>query len=96
MKPVLQRKLEEAGYTNIHGPEKCAGQRCMIHNPTPHHMLGWPLDLRLDKGGPAERRCPHGIGHPDPDSLVFVAQFLERGHAGVHGCDGCCRADQKS
>lgn len=42
-------------------------------------MLEWPLNWRGDRGL-IERRCPHGIGHPDPDTVGDT----------VHGCDGCC------
>lgn len=92
-KPLIQIKLEEAGYTNIHTPDKCAGQTCIIHNPSDHHMLEWPLDLRLDKGGPAERQCVHRVGHPDPDSVAFLTRVrpLDAKYIGIHGCDGCCQ-----
>jgi hypothetical protein len=33
--------------------------------------------------------CPHGIGHPDPDSVAFFEKNGDTGF-GVHGCDGCC------
>lgn len=42
----------------------------------------------------AERICPHGVGHPDPDSLDFARREGGEdfaGAEGVHGCDGCCR-----
>jgi hypothetical protein len=50
-----------------------------------HHMRDWPLIWRNDRGI-FERKCPHGIGHPDPDQggPNFSA---------VHGCDGCCSPD---
>ena len=40
-----------------------------------------------------ERICPHGIGHPDPDTLQHISQERSKGDAeaeAVHGCDGCC------
>lgn len=74
--------------TNVHDPDLCAGEWCVVHNPSPHHMRDWDLNWRGDRGL-MERICPHGIGHPDPDSLAF---FERNGQdwQGVHGCDGCC------
>lgn len=46
----------------------------------------------------AERTCPHGIGHPDPDSIAFARRRGGDEFAGVesvHGCDGCCRDPHK-
>jgi hypothetical protein len=42
----------------------------------------------------AERICPHGVGHPDPDAMAFARreggdEFADA--EGVHGCDLCCR-----
>lgn len=72
----------------------CAGEYCVIHRPSNHHMRCWPINIRLDRfGSLAERICKHGIGHPDPDSLTFVEGLHpapQRGYEGVHGCDGCC------
>lgn len=77
-----------------HPPGLCAGQNCTIHNPSNHHMRDWDIFIRLDRfGALAERTCPHGIGHPDPDSLTYVELLLpreKRGWQGIHGCDGCC------
>ena len=74
---------------NIHSLDQCTGRPCVVHAPSRHHMRGWPLTWRGDKGS-VERSCPHGIGHPDPDDLAWqVSQGRE--WAGVHGCDGCCR-----
>lgn len=41
-----------------------------------------------------ERTCPHGVGHPDPDSLRHAQRVGGRAfrqEQSVHGCDGCCR-----
>lgn len=73
---------------NIHDPEACEGQGCVIHHPSDHHMKDWPLLFRSDKGL-MERTCEHGTGHPDPDSLAWhISQGRE--YMGVHGCDSCC------
>ncbi|WP_125078773.1 hypothetical protein [Mycobacterium sp. P7213] len=62
---------------NVHPMDNCAGRRCVVHNPSDHHMRDWPLVWRNDRGI-FERRCPHGIGHPDPDQFEFWAQARKR------------------
>ena len=52
-----------------HDETQCAGRHCCIHNPSSHHMRGWPMVWRGDKGV-MERTCPHGVGHPDPDDAL--------------------------
>lgn len=74
---------------NVHPPESCAGRACVVHHPSDHHMRGWLLNWRDDRGL-MERLCPHGIGHPDPDDLAY--QLSVGRDVGVHGCDRCCRA----
>jgi hypothetical protein len=88
---------------NVHPAEACAGEFCCIHNPSPHHMVTWPLNWRADRGI-MERICPHGTGHPDPDCSAYRKRAYEaRGprfdedgweidgwDSGVHGCEGCC------
>lgn len=79
-----------------HTPEVCAGHNCPYHNPSDHRMVDWPKNFRYDRFsyGLVERLCPHGIGHPDPDSVGWLESLdVERqrqGTWGVHGCDGCC------
>jgi len=66
---------------------------CAIHNPSDHPMVELPLVWRSDRGF-FERRCRHGVGHPDPDDLAFKERTLGREASafGVHGCCGvCCR-----
>lgn len=76
---------------------KCHSEGCAIHHPSNHAMSGfkrlWRYDVRL-----MERICPHGVGHPDPDHLRFLASLGPRGKTlsesqGVHGCDGCCKGE---
>jgi len=64
----------------VHSESKCAGEHCVIHNPSNHHMKEWPQNWRPDRQM-VERICPHGVGHPDPDEIS---------NDKVHGCDGCC------
>ena len=76
----------------IHGPDTCAETVCVFHNPSNHHMVTWPKELRTDWGVPLiERLCQHGIGHPDPDSVAWLMRMGHEGF-GTHGCDGCCRS----
>jgi hypothetical protein len=56
-------------------------------------MSGFKQFMREDKSFLIERICPHGIGHPDPDSARFIAKQEGNGAIWVHGCDGCCRDD---
>lgn len=72
---------------------QCLTDGCLIHNPSDHHMCEWPTHWREDRNL-MERICPHGVGHPDPDGLKFIARTgakraVVEGRA-IHGCDGCC------
>lgn len=71
----------------LHSPYACRGEWCVIHNPSNHHMREWPRILR--ENTLIERRCPHGIGHPDPDSAAYFERIGRE--VGAHSCDGCCR-----
>lgn len=74
-----------------HRKETCAGQVCVIHNPSSHHLREWPMTLRETRL--IERMCPHRIGHPDPDSVIGMRLITGQDAWDVHGCDGCCRRD---
>ena len=76
----------------VHAPEACAGEACCLHNPSDHVMRDFPLHWRDDRGL-MERICPHGVGHPDPDHLAWVARTRGPDAArieSIHGCDWCC------
>ncbi len=75
----------------IHDEKKCRGRHCPIHNPSAHGMVDWPKVVR--ETGLIERTCPHGIGHPDPDSVAYFDHIGREGF-GVHGCDGCCSKEK--
>jgi hypothetical protein len=64
-------------------------KNCVIHRPSEHRMVGWPMVVRASTL--IERMCKHGTGHPDPDSVAYLnwADGYDSGW-GVHGCDGCC------
>lgn len=61
---------------------------CPFHRPSLHPMIEEPMLLR--ETGLIERICPHGVGHPDPDSVAYWNQQTGQSAWGVHGCDGCC------
>jgi hypothetical protein len=58
----------------------------------------WEAHTLRRETGLIEHTCPHGTGHPNPGSAVWVAEAY--GHPtgtqdednpwNVHGCDGCC------
>lgn len=79
----------------VHTLEQCVGQYCPFHRPSKHKMVEWPMNVRLDRWDfLTERLCPHGIGHPDPDSISYIERNMDHsevGYTGVHGCDGCCQ-----
>lgn len=81
----------------VHDRKECAknpGGHCTLHKPSDHHMNKWQINIRMDRYDLcAERMCPHGIGHPDPDWIEHRKKYEyeeDWGYLGVHGCDGCC------
>lgn len=77
----------------VHPGTACEGRGCPIHHPTDHPMVTWPLLWRGDRGL-MERTCPHGVGHPDFDDIIWrrslgVVGYVYRALE-IHGCDGCC------
>lgn len=77
---------------SYHPMTKCAGWYCPFHDPSDHHMVEWPKVIRAS--ALTERICPHGVGHPDPDSLVWMRNMGVEGYE-IHGCDGCCAPPEK-
>lgn len=79
----------------VHSISECEGREsCCIHNPSKHALREAKISVRIP--GPfdikplhMERICEHGVGHPDPDDMLY---WKSRGEEsmGVHGCDGCC------
>lgn len=86
--PVFGIATGDATLGNIHTADKCVGRTCIIHSPTQHHMRGWLLHWRDDRGI-FERLCPHGIGHPDPDQEPYWEETGQQ-YQSIHGCDRCC------
>lgn len=77
---------------NVHSADACAGEPCVIHNPSHHRMSDFDLILR--ESTLMERACPHGVGHPDPDSLHYFMKVHPNWRMDSHGCDGCCLSDE--
>jgi hypothetical protein len=77
---------------NVHPHGTCVEpDRCVIHQPTEHHMRAWEAgwdDVRAQ----VIRRCPHGSWHPDPDAVVIskFGALLEAVEPHTWVCDGCC------
>ena len=81
---TIQLENSDVLIYNVHDPVLCEGRPCTIHNRTEHSMRGFPQHWRDDRGI-MERICPHGVGHPDPDS-----NWPDGDYRWIHGCDGCC------
>jgi hypothetical protein len=95
MKYVAAKKIGEVWrindkqtLTNVHTLQACKGP-CPLHHPSRHSMRKFSLLWRED-AFIFERVCSHGIGHPDPDTLVHLDRLGVGEGYGVHGCDGCC------
>lgn len=95
---VLNVDTEEFGFvgtgvnlSNLHPESRdCSEFGCSVHNPsrnTTANRDGWPYNWRTDRGL-MERVCPHGIGHPDPDTAAYNKR-IGRDHENIHGCCGC-------
>lgn len=86
MNPDRAYRLEHSSEIlfNVHTVDSCAGTYCTIHNRSDHAMRGFRQHWREDRMI-MERICPHGIGHPDPDS-----PWESGSYEWVHGCCGCC------
>lgn len=92
--PAWGMALPNGLVLQTHGPSRCSGEHCCIHNPSDHPLREAPLNWRADRGL-MERVCEHGVGHPDPDDLEHKRRVMKpreyRAHAfPIHGCDGCC------
>lgn len=85
-------KYDTFEFTNgrafVHRLERCdMTGRCAMHSPSDHNMRALPMLLR--ETTLIERTCPHGVGHPDPDSLAYFMSN-DQHYMAVHGCDECC------
>jgi hypothetical protein len=96
---VTYKRCRFYGRIRIHDRSACSALKdntefCPFDKPSKHKMLDWPMNIRLDSfsAGLVERICPHGVGHPDPDSTPYMAKMTLQTKRtwGTHGCDGCC------
>lgn len=85
----LEHNEDSGTLLNVHDSDQCDGEFCTIHNRSDHPMRAFPQHWRSDRGI-MERICPHGVGHPDPDS-----PWPENSYQWVHGCDGCCQGPER-
>jgi hypothetical protein len=77
---------------DVHAPDICADEPCVIHHPTDHGMRAWPL-IWLQTVKAFYRICEHRLPHPDPDQFALWArtgQFIRVKHA---CCSELCCAD---
>lgn len=97
--PVLVSEVwqlsEAEQVVGVHPGQNCTGP-CPLHRPGHHAMREFPLHWRNDMAI-FERICPHGVGHPDPDTILWFGVAVPGGGGitaastfAVHGCDGCC------
>jgi hypothetical protein len=68
---------------------ECQERGCVIHAPSAHCMQEFRTHWRDDRGL-MERICPHGVGHPDPDHLMWVERTRGREARIVESVHGCC------
>ena len=50
----------------------------------------WEAHKLRRETGLLEHICPHGVGHPNPGSILWMAEETGSDTWGIHGCDGCC------
>jgi hypothetical protein len=89
--------LADGSTMQTHGPGRCLGPHCCIHNPSDHPLRNAPLHW-LASARLMLRRCEHEALHPDPDSLSYNTFMALLGVAdavpydGWHPCcpDRCC------
>lgn len=87
--PKYERHEMDGVNVLTHTLSKCQGRKCVIHNPSDHHMRGWPKRFHQPTQQTA-RVCKHGLGHPDPDDVAYWQQIAHRRISTKHECDGCC------
>lgn len=85
----MSKQYEQLEHSTIrlytHEASDCTSGRCTFHKRTDHHMRSFPQFYRFDRGI-MERKCTHGVGHPDPDDTNIINGVDD----GSHECDGCC------
>jgi len=101
MKSIIQMEMSVgvadyfASGGKVHTKAQCKATRkaggpkgCALHRPTIHKLTGSKQVLRGSTL--IEDICPHGIGHPNPDSADYLNWRDGTTTWDIHGCDGCC------
>lgn len=84
--------LHDGRTMKVHGPNRCLGPHCCIHNPSEHPLKNAPL-VWVDSVGQMFRVCLHDHLHPDPDSMEFHRAMAYAGLADFYdGWHPCCPA----
>jgi hypothetical protein len=88
---VIDRKGEPIGqhYCLTHSDFQCEGNNCTIHKPSNHKLSQAPIVWREDTML-LNRRCLHGMLHPDRDDMNLHIKNGEDLQRFQHKCDGCC------
>lgn len=83
--------VDRVRLTNVHPEGTCAGEHCVLHNPSNHSMREWEMTAGYVAGYVMMYRvCEHGALHNDPDSQAFVENALDVYLSAPADCDGCC------
>ncbi len=84
---LVKNKHSHFIMAHVHDADSCEAP-CVIHTPSDHHMRDWDLAFF---NSTLDRVCPHGYGHPDPDSVEFARKHHPEQTFEPHThCDGCC------
>jgi len=81
--------LHDGMVLQTHGPRRCAGFHCCIHNPSDHPLRNAPM-VWLGQLNLMMRICKHEELHPDPDSMNVVAARLLNFEGWHPCCEGNC------
>lgn len=74
---------------NVHTPDKCEGQFCVIHNPVPGPWDKWDTDWR-DDWRLMTRICPHNVSHVAMEEMLRMPLLGMISHEHPGGCDCAC------
>lgn len=79
-------ELFDGSVLRVHAGDTCQGP-CPFHRPSVHALAAAPMAY-LDSINAIFRICPHGIVHPDPDSMRYL---VTRRHGyGIDRWHPCC------
>jgi hypothetical protein len=79
----------ESGQTITHHRKgECISTACTLHNPMPGPWDDWPRFYRADSRG-IYRLCPHNIGHPAIEQVVYWLSNGQEDLVPHRCCDQC-------